>query len=109
MPEKFCGLINNATEPRCDRHAARRTNLGAPQVKYLNNIVEEDHRAIKRVTPCARPSNWFSIAARYISSFRCLPVTGVSDRRISFSSSYRCAFFSLPVPCPPGKLPERYQ
>src|SRR5476649_2341352 len=35
VPAKLRCLITNATEP---------------QVKYLNNIVEQDHRAIKRVT-----------------------------------------------------------
>ena len=29
---------------------AHGTNISIRQVKYLNNIVEQDHRAVKRVT-----------------------------------------------------------
>ena len=31
-------------------HAGRETPIVVRQVKYLNNIVEQDHRAIKRIT-----------------------------------------------------------
>jgi putative transposase len=32
------------------RHAERETPIKVRPVKYLNNIVEQDHRAIKRIT-----------------------------------------------------------
>jgi putative transposase len=32
-------------------NAAHGTNIVIRQVKYLNNIVEQDHRAVKRITP----------------------------------------------------------
>jgi len=31
-------------------HIDHHTNIEIRQVKYLNNIVEQDHRAIKRIT-----------------------------------------------------------
>ena len=40
---KFCIPIINATEPR-------EVPILVRQIKYLNNIVQQDHRAIKQVT-----------------------------------------------------------
>jgi putative transposase len=47
--------------------AERETPIKIRQVKYFNNVVEQDHRAIKRITrpmqgfndfDCARYSRW---------------------------------------------------
>ena len=41
-----------------DYNSEMNTSIELRQVKYLNNIVEQDHRAIKRMTRCQRAFNF---------------------------------------------------
>ena len=51
MPEKVTMDKSGANKAAMDEiNAGRQTPILVRQVKYLNNIVEQDHRAIKRVT-----------------------------------------------------------
>ena len=51
VPEKVTMDKSGANKAAMDEiNAGRQTPIVVRQVKYLNNIVEQDHRAIKRVT-----------------------------------------------------------
>ena len=51
VPEKVTMDKSGANKAAMDEiNAGRQTLIVVRQVKYLNNIVEQDHRAIKRVT-----------------------------------------------------------
>ena len=51
VPEKVTMDKSSANKAAMDEiNAGRQTPIVVRQVKYLNNIVEQDHRAIKRVT-----------------------------------------------------------
>ena len=51
IPEKVTMDKSGANKAAIDGvNASRETPIVARQVKYLNNIVEQDHRAVKRVT-----------------------------------------------------------
>ena len=51
IPEKVTMDKSGANKAAIDEiNASRKTPIVVRQVKYLNNIVEQDHRAIKRVT-----------------------------------------------------------
>ena len=51
VPEKVTMDKSGANKAAMDEiNASRQTPIVVRQVKYLNNIVEQDHRAIKRVT-----------------------------------------------------------
>ena len=51
VPEKVAMDKSGANKAAMDKINARgKTPVIVRQVKYLNNIVEQDHRAIKRVT-----------------------------------------------------------
>jgi transposase-like protein len=51
----MCGLVGECERPAGARVAAL-ADVEIRQVKYLNNILEQDHRAVKRV---ARPTLGF--------------------------------------------------
>ena len=57
VPEKITIDGSDANDAAIKRYnEAHGTRIIIRQVKYLNNIVEQDHRAVKRVT---RPMLWF--------------------------------------------------
>ena len=51
VPEKVTMDKSGANKAAIDEvNAGRETPIVVRQVKYLNNIVEQDHRAVKRIT-----------------------------------------------------------
>jgi putative transposase len=51
VPDTVSMDKSGANKAAIDKFAANRNiPIVVPQVKYLNNIVEQDHRAVKRVT-----------------------------------------------------------
>ena len=51
MPEKVTMDKSGANKSAIDQIIGNKEiSIVVPQVKYLNNLVEQDHRAIKRVT-----------------------------------------------------------
>ena len=51
VPEKVTMDKSGTNKAAIDgTNAGRETPIVVRQVKYLNNIVEQDHRAIKRIT-----------------------------------------------------------
>jgi len=64
VPEKITIDGSEANEAAIKRYTeAHGTAIEIRQIKYLNNIVEQDHRAVKRIT---RPMLWFkSFAAAH--------------------------------------------
>jgi len=71
VPEKITidGSEANAAAIR-SYNAEHRTAIIIRQVKYLNNIIEQDHRSVKRVTRPMLGFKWFDAAPRYAGRHR---------------------------------------
>jgi putative transposase len=67
------------------------------QVKYLNNIVEQDQRAIKRVTRPMLDFNSFRAARKVLAGVKLMHVIrkGQFDIRPGVSMSFRDQFYEL--------------
>src|SRR4029453_12058952 len=80
------------------------------QSKYLNNLVEQDHRAIKRRLRPMMGLKSFHSAARLIAGIETMHMIKKGQLRCpgGLAFSHADHFYTLPVRCP-GQLPELFR
>jgi transposase-like protein len=75
VPETITIDGSGANEAAIKRdHEAHGTHISIRQVKYLNNIVEQDHRAVKRVTRPMLGFKAFEAAQATLSGIELMPM-----------------------------------
>ncbi len=72
-----------------DYNSDMNTSIELRQVKYLNNIVEQDHRAIKRIGRCLASNRCGRLPSRLLVSRSCC-ATSAAERSEDFSGVRNC-------------------
>jgi putative transposase len=98
VPEKVTMDKSGANKAAIDEiNASRETPIVVRQVKYLNNIVEQDHRAIKRVTRPMLGFKSFRAAAKVLAGIELMHMIRKSQMVLKSCEgmSYANQFYAL--------------
>ncbi|MDO8776692.1 MAG: IS6 family transposase [Burkholderiaceae bacterium] len=83
VPEKVTMDKSGANKAAIDEiNAGQETPIVVRQVKYLNNIVEQDHRAVKRVTKPMRNFKSFQAAKCVLAGIELMPMIRKDQRML---------------------------